>query len=409
MMKSKTLVDSLYPPKSSTFFQTMIKIYFSKFLNIFRFLFYNIINVLILIKLQKKNAKTLLIIRLDAIGDYILVRNFLHSLKQSNKYKDYKITLCGNIVWKDLAETFDNNSIDEFIWINRKCFNNNIFYKYKTLNQIYQRGFEVVIDTTFSREILFGDSIVNTSKAKVRIGSTGSIDAYVKWKRNLLADKFYTRLIPQSSENIFEFYRNRDFFAKVLNESINFRKPDMTINGIDIEIPTKNDFLLIFPGAQEEKRRWSVEKYVIVIQDLLTKLNVDVIIAGSKSEINITKKIIYNLSTHRAFDMTGKTTLPQLAKIISLAKVLISNETSAIHFAAAVGTPFVCISNGQRLGRFMPYPVEMNIKGKYIYPFQIENQIDNFKMLSKKYQFDSDLDINSITAESVIKAVSEIM
>jgi ADP-heptose:LPS heptosyltransferase len=386
-----------------------LKTYLIKVLNIFRLLIYQHINLLITLSKQKTQTKTLLLIRLDSIGDYVLIRNYLYSIKKSNKYTDYNITLCGNQLWKDLSETFDRDLFLDFIWVNRKKFNNNPFYKYNILKRVYKKGFEVVIDTTFSREILFGDLIVKTSRAKQKIGSTGSPDSYVKWKRNLLTDKWYTKLIPQSSENIFEFYRNKEFFENILQEKIDWLKPSLACEIVKINLPTSKEFIVIFPGAQEEKRRWSVEKFVIAIQAIMKRLNLDVIIAGSKSEIGIAEKIIYSLNTQRVFDMTGKTTLPQLAKLISQSKVLISNETSAVHFAAAVGTPFVCISNGNHFGRFNPYPEEMNIKGTYIYPPQIENQINNFRMLTQKYQFDSDLDINSISADKVISAFSQLL
>ncbi|MDW8465862.1 MAG: hypothetical protein RML35_06685 [Chloroherpetonaceae bacterium] len=63
--------------------------------------------------------KTLLILRLDEIGDYVLFRNFLKEIRESERFKDYKITLCGNAAWKDLAEAFDKESVDEFIWISK--------------------------------------------------------------------------------------------------------------------------------------------------------------------------------------------------------------------------------------------------------------------------------------------------
>jgi len=132
----------------------MINIYANKFLNIFRFLIYRVIDLILKFSEQTRYPKTLLLIRLDAIGDYVLIRNIFQRLKQSKKFKGYKITLCGNIVWKDLAETFDKDGIDDFIWLNRKKFNNNPFYKFGLLKKVYKSGFEVVVDTTFSREIL---------------------------------------------------------------------------------------------------------------------------------------------------------------------------------------------------------------------------------------------------------------
>lgn len=386
----------------------MRKIYLTKFLNIFRFLIYKIIDLILKCSKRTKHPKTLLLIRLDSIGDYILVRDFFRGIRISKKYSDYKITLCGNEVWKDLAETFDKNVIDEFIWLNRKKFNNNPFYKYKLLKNIYKSGFEVVIDTTFSREILYGDSIVNTSRGIEKIGSTGSPDSYVKWKRNLLTDKYYTKLIYQSSENIFEFYHNKDFFKNVLQEKIDLSKPLLDCPNIDIKLPTNKDFAVIFPGAQEEKRRWLLSNFEMIIEHLIREYNLNIIIAGSAKDSCISRKMVKCHTSKACFDMTSKTSLPQLAKLISLSKILISNETSAIHIAAAVGTPFICISNGQRFGRFMPYPKEMNIKGRYFYPNEIEKNLNDLGYL-EKYRFDAALDINSISPYKVLKVLPELL
>ena len=386
----------------------MINIYATKFLNIFRFLIYRVIDLILKSSEQTKHSKTLLLIRLDAIGDYILIRNFFHKLKQSKIFKDYKITLCGNIVWKDLAETFDGEIINEFIWLNRKNFYNNPFYKFKLLKKIYQSGFEVVIDTTFSREILFGDSIVKTSCANERIGSVGAPDAYVKWKRNLLTDKYYTKLITQSSGTIFEFYRNKEFFERVLAEKIGIFNPEIDASKIDIQLPTKNDFAVFFPGAQEKKRRWHYTNFEQIIEQLINIYKLNVIIAGSSDDSVFSRKMVKCHTSKACFDMTGKTTLSQLARLISLSKILISNETSAVHFAAAVGTPFICISNGQRFGRFMPYPKKMNINCRYFFPDAIEKNLESLNYL-EKYRFDSDLDINSISPDKIINVLSDFL
>ncbi|MCU0343830.1 MAG: hypothetical protein MUF28_08415 [Ignavibacterium sp.] len=299
----------------------MIKIYVNKFLNIFRLFIYRIIDLIIKSSKQTKHPKTLLLIRLDSIGDYILIRNYFYFIKQSKKYQNYKITLCGNDLWKDLAITFDKNIVDDFIWLNRKKFNNNPFYKYKLLKSIYKSGFEVVIDSTFSREILYGDSIVNTSRAKEKIGSSGSPDSYTKWKRSLLTDKYFTKLITQSKENIFEFYRNKEYFENILQDKVNVDKPTLDCSDIEIIIPTQDNFAVIFPGAQEDKRRWSPANFEKIIEELINTYKLNVIIAGSSADSVIYGKMVKCHTSKSCFDMTGKTTLPQLAKLISLSKI----------------------------------------------------------------------------------------
>lgn len=386
-----------------------VKIYAIKIINIIRYVIFLLLNFIISLQRQDKKSQTLLLIRLDSIGDYLLMRNFIPFIKSSLKYKSYKVTLCGNIIWKELAETFDAKWIDQFIWLDRKKFNSNVFYKYKLLRDIYKSGFEIVCDTTYSREILFGDLIVKSSKAETKIGCTGFPDTHVKWKRNLLTDKYYSRLINPLPGVNFEFYQNKDFFEKFLITFIDEKKPWLNVDSVLVKLPTRNEFIVVFPGGQEEQRRWSVENYSLIIQMLLKEYNYDIIIAGSKSETLIAKKLIHFFNKQRVYDFTGQTSLPQLAKLIAKSSLLISNETSAVHFAASVGTIFICISNGQRFGRFMPYPKEMNVSGIYLYPDEIESKSDDYSYLAEKYRFGSDLDINSIKVENVIKIIRQIL
>jgi ADP-heptose:LPS heptosyltransferase len=56
-------------------------------------------------------------------------------------------------------------------------------------------------------------------------------------------------------------------------------------------------------------------------------------------------------------NLAGKTTLIDLAELIRAAKLLIGNESGAVHLAAAVGTPSVSIVGGGHYGRFIPYDI----------------------------------------------------
>lgn len=386
----------------------MLKLAFVKILNIFRYVAQSIILLLISFQKKKNNDQTLLLIRLDAIGDYILLRNFIRLVKDSAKFKNYKITLCGNIIWKELAETLDSDSIEKFIWIDRKKLKNNIFYKYKLLKKIKLAGFETAIDLTYSREILFGDSIIEASNATERIGSEGSLDSYVKWKRKLFSDNYYTKLLTASSENLFEFFRNKEFFEKLLEEKIEIQKPTIDVSIISSPIDLIDDYAVIFPGASEPEKTWDVKNFIEIAKYLESEYSLKIVVAGSSNESKLGKQIVSVLA-NTSLDLTRKTSLTQLAKVISSAKILISNDTSAVHFAAAVNTAFVCVSNGNRFGRFHPYPTEVFNKGQYIYPPEIMNQFDNIEQLNQKYRFKTDLDINSIHPEAVIKQIRELL
>lgn len=382
---------------------------FIKIGNLINFIINSLIIKIIQLKKRSIKEKTLLVIRLDSIGDYILVQNFFNVLRNDSLFNNYNITLCGNIIWKDLAEHCNKKDFDNFIWINKKKFKWNLFYKYDTLQKIYLAGYETAIETTFSREILFGDTIIKASKAKERIGSGGSRENYVKWKRSLFSDDYFTKLITQSNEILFEFYRNKEFFEKLLKKKIDITKPHLDFSSIQMSLPLPNEYFVIVPGAQEKSRRWSEENFVTLINFLLREYSFDILLVGSASENKITEKIVEQINSKRVLNLAGKTSLPELGKIISKAKLLISNETSAVHFAAAVETKFICLSNGQRFGRFMPYPKEMNLINEYFYPDYIESNLKQFDKLVEELKVASKFDINEISVDKVLNAVKKLL
>jgi len=380
-----------------------------KIKNIINYFITGIIIFLIKIHHGNKNNSTLLLIRLDSIGDYILLRNFLKVVRESEKHKKYKITLCGNSIWKDIAEEFDKEVIDEFLWIDRNKFYNSFIYKYRFLRNIYNKGFEVAVDTTFTREILYGDSIVKASNAKVTIGSEGSPEKHAGWKRRLLTDKYYTRLIPASENNLFEFFRNKNFFEALLGEKIELKKPDFPKLKKENFYSFDKPYVVIFPGAAESSRRWDTANFSEIVKFVIKRYDLIVVIAGGNRETEIANSVITGLDVRGIANLSGTTSLLQLIGLIQNAEVLISNETGAVHISAAVNTPFVCISNGNHFGRFNPYPDEIFDKGYYVYPPAIINQMDDREHLSRLYRFGSNLDINSVDVSSVNSILGKLL
>jgi ADP-heptose:LPS heptosyltransferase len=60
----------------------------------------------------------------------------------------------------------------------------------------------------------------------------------------------------------------------------------------------------------------------------------------------------------------GNLSLPGLASTLAASKLVVANDTGAVHIAAAVGTPTVCVLGGGHPGRFLPYDVRMNGIGR---------------------------------------------
>ena len=133
-----------------------------------------------------------------------------------------------------------------------------------------------------------------------------------------------------------------------------------------------------------------------------------IIVLGSNKESKLAGKIIDLISEKsNIINLTGKTTLNQLISIINHSQLLISNESMAVHLAAALDHKFVCISNGNSWGRFLPYPNEIQNKGIYIIPNILKHTIEKKEINNEKLRYNSTININLIRPNEVYEAVSK--
>lgn len=333
----------------------MVKV-LSKLRTIINFAVLSITDLLAISKSAKVSKNTLLLVRIDAIGDYVLFRNFIEILKKSEKYRDYKITLCGNVAFKELAETLDKEFINDFIWINRRSFIKNIFYRYNNLKAISKRGFEVAIQPTFSRVFFNGDAIVRASNAKERIGSQGDCSNIHPWQKRL-SDRWYTHLVPASPKPMMEICRNTEF---VRNLGLTLSYAELPVIDVADEMRRdikEDEYYIICPGAGLAKRCWPLERFAQLAEKIYTTTGWLGVICGGKDEEELGQRLT-SLSRAPLYNIVGKTSLSNLVHIVNKAQLLVANETGSVHIATAVGTPVVCILGGGHDGRFMPYQIE---------------------------------------------------
>lgn len=349
-----------------------------------------------------------LVIRLDSIGDYLLFRNFLHELRSSEQFCNKDITLAGNELWKDLAETFDSTAVNHFIWINRKRFYTDRAYRYTILKQFYQQGYDTVIESAYSREILFGDAIVLAAQAPESIGMGITTQRPGKWKNLLFGSGGYTRFINTQDTLTFEFLRNREFFRKLLS------KPELNTR-LELQCtPHENKtgeqrYAIIVPGAQAAFRRWQPECFAEVINWIEANSTMHCVLCGAPDEAGLCSTVIALTKSKQAENLAGKLSLPEYAAYMQGAALAISNETGAVHLAAATNTPVICISNGHDIGRFHPYPEELKKTTIFLYPTESNQAIDKMIKNSEKVQGKAHALISEITAEKVCSQIRRML
>ena len=364
--------------------------------------FYYFLGLLI----QKKAIakKELLFLKLDAIGDYVLFRNFIEVVKTDIQYKDYNITFCGNIVCKSLAETLDSEFVEKFIWIDRKKFAFNFKYRYLKLKEIASKGYEIIIQPTYSRDYFYEDLIVSLVSAEKKIGIESNLSNMTSGGRRK-GNRYYTELIQTSKDTIFEFNRYKEFFEKFLH-----RKIELSCTSIDpksprssLKLPAK--FLILFIGASKEFRKWPIGHFAELGKYLLHKYDGDIVICGGPGDIAESAVLEQELKNSRVVNLVGKTRLADLIPIISSSDLMVSNETSAPHMAVALSVPVIVLSNGNNFGRFTPYPSE--ITKNYVPVYHPEINQGDFQEMVGKFAEGSNLKISEIKVEDVISTLTE--
>ena len=345
------------------FFKILKLIYklFLCFLNFFIVLYYH----------PQKTENKILIIRLDAIGDFIL---WLDSARHFRKiYPDKKIVLLGNQAWTDLAQKFP--CWDEVWELDRRKFYRNLPYRLRLLKKIRKAGFDIVIQTTYSREFLYGDAIVRISGARKKIGSVGDC-SNIRPIEKKISDRFYTQLIPANPKPLMELKRNAEF-VRGLGYAFQSVLPDMipVAQGINNSAANNSPYFVLFPGASWTGRQWPIEKFSEFASLIFHETGMSAVICGGVTERKLGEALVTIIDIP-VLNMVGETSLSELVSVIKDAQFLLGNETSAIHIASAVATPAFCLLGGGHYGRFMPYDIES--KTKKPPPIAIIHQMDCF-------------------------------
>lgn len=371
---------------------------------VIKFIIYYFINLLLSPSKEIKQ-NSLLLIRLDAIGDYIMFRNFIKELKENQKYKDYKITLLGNSLWESIAQELDSEFIDSFIWLDRGKFTKDVVYRYKKLKEITLHGYEIVLLPTYSRDFFVSDAIVKLIHSNEKIGSSGDSSNTKKWQKNI-SDKYYDRLIQADEMIMFEFYRNKEFFENFLDVKLAIHKPYISLKSKKLKLELPQKYAILFIGASDRFRRWNIEGFAKIGEYLKENYGYEIALCGGPSDIDSALEF-GRFFKGKYIDLVGKTSLLDFLHVISNGNLMVSNETSAPHFAVALEmTDVFVISNGNHYGRFVPYPKEVSDNYHVIYHPKIEQDLDDYEKLSESYRFGSNLDIQEVDLEGLKLKIS---
>ena len=104
------------------------------------------------------------------------------------------------------------------------------------------------------------------------------------------------------------------------------------VDRFDVVTPS----VLIVPGGapHRPRKRWPVSRYVSLVRGLV-ETGYQPVLIGTSAELEITETIIANCDAVK--DLTGRTTLLDIATLARMSSAAIGNDTGPMHIAAAAG------------------------------------------------------------------------
>ena len=335
-------------------------------------------------------ARRVLIVKNDAIGDYVLVRNFVHDLKRLPGFSDCEFYLACSRRLQPIVQALDPGFYTSFFTIDFELGTEGAMDFYRSLRKL---KFRYLLHPTFSPDPR-AQSIVRFSNAPQRIGFDGDTMNCSAADKTFY-DRFYTRLIRLEDRTGHEFLKQKSFFSELANESSPLMKPTIGLQNKD----AVGSAVVVCPGAQQRFRIWDPAHYGQLLDEILEKSDLRAKIITGPGEDWIAEAILK--STKQPLEWIANPGLNDLLAHLAGAHLVVCNDSAPAHLAVALGLRSVCISNGNCYKRFVPYPESCAAAQITVVPAPVR---DDERAGGTSFYNGSTLDINTVDFNEVLDA-----
>lgn len=303
--------------------------------------------------LTTRKRRAILVVKLDGIGDYVIFSRT--SWIYRRLHPGAEIVLLCRPATRNLAEA--NENFDRILTMDVLRMDKDRPYQRSMMRALCSERFDVVYQPTCGKTF-WSEVAVKTVRAEKRIAVAGANRPreLMHWYLSSYDEVFPT---PQGSFREVDLY---DAFARRLLSDYEPRSVRMWFDRdrlrvqqlIDARCLPASPYCVLFPGASVSFKRWPTRKWVRLGRSL-RRLGLGLVLAGGPGDTAQNDEIASGLGPWGVYDLTGLTSLRELAVITADAEVLVSVDTVAVHLAAALTVPNVSIMGGGHWGRFYPY------------------------------------------------------
>ena len=120
------------------------------------------------------------------------------------------------------------------------------------------------------------------------------------------------------------------------------------------EMGDRQKFVVIGPGAADQKKRWTEEGFAAVSDWIIQKHRLPVVFVGDEADKKVTQNVIRKM-TQPAIDLAGKITLAQLACLLQRCVFAIVNDSAPLHMASYWNVPVLALFGPTNPNRYGPW------------------------------------------------------
>jgi lipopolysaccharide heptosyltransferase II len=308
------------------------------------------------------DARRILAVRLDAVGDVLMTTPAIRALKSSAPRRQVTLlTSAAGAAAAALVPEIDDVIVYDAPWLKATARRDHSRPDRAMVERIHGARFDAaVIFTVYSQSPLASALLAFLADIPLRLAHCreNPYQLLTDW----VPDPEPARFIRH------EVRRQLDLVAAIgcatADERLSLRVPPraryragVLLTALGLGDPTT--WMMMHPGATAPSRRYPAESFAAVGRRLVEATGRAVLITGSDNERELTAQVAADIGP-RAHSIAGTIGFAALAALIARAPLLVSNNTGPVHVAAAVGTPVVdlyALTNPQHTPWRVPHRV----------------------------------------------------
>jgi heptosyltransferase-2 len=109
------------------------------------------------------------------------------------------------------------------------------------------------------------------------------------------------------------------------------------------DVDPSRPLVALCPGSTNSRaKRWHAERFAALADRLIAEAGATVLLIGAREELDVTREVLAAMR-RKPVVLTGETSLAESTAILSLVKLLVTNDTGPAHLASALGRPTLVI------------------------------------------------------------------